>query len=70
MILAQEEHRDADAIAYAGKASHRLDEFLRLGDATDSERIQISSEYGNMALAHLNMHMYAEAFPTRNEPQK
>lgn len=61
MILAQEEHRDADAIAYAGKASHRLDEFLRLGDATDSERIQISSEYGNMALAHLNMHMYAEA---------
>jgi serine/threonine-protein kinase len=63
MILAQEEHRDADAIAYAGKASHRLDEFLRLGDATDSERIQISSEYGNMALAHLNMHMYAEAVP-------
>jgi serine/threonine protein kinase len=63
MILAQEEHRDADAIAYAGKASHRLDEFLRLGDATDSERIQISSEYGNMALAHLNMHRYAEAVP-------
>jgi tetratricopeptide (TPR) repeat protein len=63
MILAQEEHRDADAIAYAGKASHRLDEFLGLGDATDSERIQISSEFGNMALAHLNMHMYAEAVP-------
>lgn len=63
MILAQEEHRDADAIAYAGKASHRLDEFLRLGDATDSERIQISGEYGNLALAHLNMHMYAEAVP-------
>jgi serine/threonine-protein kinase len=63
MILAQEEHRDADAIAYAGKASHRLDEFLRLGDATDSERIEISSEYANMALAHLNMHMYAEAVP-------
>jgi tetratricopeptide (TPR) repeat protein len=63
MILAQEEHRDADAIAYAGKASHRLDEFLRLGDATDSERIQISTEYGNMALAHLNIHMYAEAVP-------
>ncbi len=63
MILAQEEHRDADAIAYAGKASHRLDEFLRSGDATDSERIKISSEYGNMALAHLNMHMYAEAAP-------
>jgi serine/threonine-protein kinase len=63
MILAQEEHRDADAIAYAGKASHRLDEFLRLGDAKDSERIKISSEYGNMALAHLNMHLYAEAVP-------
>lgn len=63
MILAQEEHRDADAIAYAGKAAHRLDEFLRLGDATDSERIQISGEYGNLALAHLNMHMYAEAAP-------
>jgi serine/threonine protein kinase/tetratricopeptide (TPR) repeat protein len=63
MILAQEEHRDADAIAYAGKASHRLGDFLRLGDATDRERIKISSEYGNMALAHLNMHMYAEAVP-------
>jgi len=63
MILAQEEHRDADAIAYAGKASRRLDEFLRLGDATDSERLKISSEYGNLALAHLNMHMYAEAVP-------
>jgi serine/threonine protein kinase/tetratricopeptide (TPR) repeat protein len=63
MILAQEEHRDTDALAYAGKAAHRLDEFLRVGDATDSERIQISGEYGNLALAHLNMHMYAEAVP-------
>ena len=63
MILAQEEHRDADAIAYARKSSHRLDEFLRLGDATDSERIQMSTEYGNMALAHLNMHMYTDAVP-------
>jgi serine/threonine protein kinase len=61
MILAQEEHRDADALAYARKAAQRLEEFLQLGNATDSERIQISGEYGNLALAHLNMHMYAEA---------
>ena len=63
MILAQEENRDADALAFAGKAARRLDEFLRLGNVTDAQRIEISGEYGNIALAHLNMHMYAEAVP-------
>ena len=63
MILAQEEHRDAEALGYAGRAAQRLDEFVRLGDATDPERLQIAGEYGNIALAHLNMHMYAEAVP-------
>jgi len=70
MILAQEEHRDADAIAYAGKASHRLDEFLRLGDATDSERIQISSEYGTWLWRTSTCTCTRKRFPTRNEPQK
>jgi tetratricopeptide (TPR) repeat protein len=61
MILAQEEHRDAEALVHAGRAGQRLDAFLRLGGVTDAERVQVAGEYGNIALAHLNLHMYAEA---------
>ena len=61
MILAQEDHRDSDALAYASKSAGRLDEFLRLADSQESERIEAAGEYGNIALAYLNMHKYAEA---------
>ncbi|HEV2349072.1 MAG TPA: protein kinase [Terriglobia bacterium] len=63
MILAQEEGRNADALAYAHKSAVRMDAFLRLGSATDSERIGAAAVYGNIALAHLNIHMYADAVP-------
>ena len=63
MILAQEEQRNGDALAYAHKSAERLDAFFRLGGVQDSERIAAAGMYGNIALARLNMHLYAEAVP-------
>ncbi|MGA3324646.1 MAG: serine/threonine-protein kinase [Terriglobia bacterium] len=63
MILAQEEHRNQDALAYAHKAALRFDAFLRLGTASDHDRMDVAGCYGNIALAHLNMHLYGEAIP-------
>ncbi len=63
MILAQQEHRNGDALTYAQKSAQRIDAFLRLGDAPESERIEAAGRYGNIALAYLNMHMYADAVP-------
>ena len=63
MILAQEEHRNGDALAYAHKAAERFDAFLRLGTASDHDRMDVAGCYGNIALAHLNMHLYGEAIP-------
>jgi serine/threonine-protein kinase len=62
MILAQEEQRDADAAAYGRKASKRLEASLRLGDPEGERRLVVST-YGNIALAFLNMRLYAEAVP-------
>jgi len=61
MILAQEEHRNADAVASAHKAVGRLDSFLRQGAIGDSERDVAAGIFGNIALAHVNMHLYADA---------
>ncbi len=61
MILAEGEHRRADALAYAKKAAARLEAFLRLGDAPESERKEAVTVYSNMALAHVNMHLYVDA---------
>ncbi|HUK23817.1 MAG TPA: serine/threonine-protein kinase [Terriglobales bacterium] len=63
MILAQEEHRDADAVAYAAKSAERLGQFLQLGQAHELEKMQAAVEYSNIALAYLNMHRYTEAIP-------
>ncbi len=61
MILAEEEHRRADALSYARKAAARLEAFLRLGDAPESERKEAVTVYSNLALSHVNMHLYADA---------
>jgi len=63
MILAQEEHRNGEALGDAHKAAGRLDQFLQLGEMQDSDRLEVYRDYGNIALAYLNMHMYAEAAP-------
>ena len=61
MILAQTEHRDEDALAFGRQSAGRLEALLRLGDPEDSERLEITADFGNIALANLNMHRYKEA---------
>lgn len=63
MILAESLHRNADAQAYAHKAGARLDAFLHLGPAQDSELGEAVGIYANIALASNNMHLYAQAVP-------
>lgn len=63
MILAEEEHRYADAQAQAQKAAKQMDAFLRRGEATDAERSEAAQIFGNIALACINMHLYTEAEP-------
>src|SRR5205807_8934129 len=63
MILAQQEYRYADALAHAHESAGRLDTFLRLGDAQEAERAEAASQYGNIAIAHIRMHLYEEAIP-------
>jgi serine/threonine protein kinase len=63
MILAQQEYRFADTLAYAHESAWRLDAFLRLGDAQEAESAEAASRFGNIALAHMNMHLYEEAIP-------
>jgi tRNA A-37 threonylcarbamoyl transferase component Bud32/tetratricopeptide (TPR) repeat protein len=63
MILAETQRRTADAQAYAQKAGARLDAFLRLGRAQDSELDEAAGIYANIAQASNNMHLYAQAVP-------
>jgi serine/threonine protein kinase len=60
MIVAQEEHRNPDAVAYAHKAAARTDAFLNLGNTPELERGDAAGIYGNIALACVNMHLYAD----------
>ncbi len=64
MIVAESEHRNADARAHAAKSAARLDAVLRRPDATSVDPDKLCTEYGNITLAYSNMHMYAEAETT------
>jgi serine/threonine protein kinase/tetratricopeptide (TPR) repeat protein len=61
MILAEEEHRRSEALAYAEKAAARLDAFLSLPGASESERAEAAKVFSNLALARVNMHLYEDA---------
>jgi tetratricopeptide (TPR) repeat protein len=63
MILAEETHRNAEAVAFAHKAAERMDQFLLGGDAQSSELHETTGLYGNVALALINMHLYGDAVP-------
>ncbi|MBZ5611078.1 MAG: protein kinase [Acidobacteriia bacterium] len=75
MILADTDQRSADALAHAGRAVERLeafqrrddardpvhlDGFLRAGDRRQSEQSGVAVVYLNVALAQVNMHLYAD----------
>jgi len=63
MFLAADEHRYADAVVHAHRSAARLDSFLRLGNTTEAERTDAATRYGNIAVVHVNMHLYEEAIP-------
>jgi len=61
MILAWQDHREAEAVALAHKSSDRMEDVLRRPDAQDSERDEIAGMYSNLALIAMNSHMYDSA---------
>jgi serine/threonine protein kinase len=60
MVLAQSEHRNADAMSFARAGSQRADALLADGQATESQRRNAMGIYGNIAVAHVNMHLYED----------
>jgi serine/threonine protein kinase len=63
MVLAQREHRYADALTHAHRAAEQMEAFLRLGDASQTDLAQVAERFGNIALVQVNMHLYEEAIP-------
>jgi serine/threonine protein kinase len=61
MIVADSERRDADALSHARRAAARMDALLSAGAPTAGERDTALALYGNVAMAHLNMHRYDDA---------
>ena len=61
MIVAQSERRNAEALAHAGKAALRLESLMHLPEVSKDDRTDASLIYGNIALAQVNLHRYADA---------
>jgi tetratricopeptide (TPR) repeat protein len=60
MILANSERRNADAKAYAAKVVERLERWWRAG-AHAQDRSDAADCYANVALFHMNVHLYDDA---------
>ena len=58
MIVAESEHRDADALAHARKAVERTETLLADAEITSSQRETTLAVYNNVAVASVNMHLY------------
>ena len=58
MIVAESEHRNADALAFARKATARMEALLSDGSPAQSERNDAMTVFGNAATASVNMHRY------------
>jgi len=61
MILANSDHRNAEALAQARKAVMRLDALFGRGKATPAEITTASTLFANIALMHKNIHLYDDA---------
>lgn len=61
MILAWQDHREAEAVAFTQKAATRMEAVLRRADTQDPERDEIAGLYVNLAMVAMNMHMYDNA---------
>ncbi len=60
MILADEEARRTDALAYGKKSAERLDVFLSGGNARESELDEAAGIYASIAQDCNNMHLFDE----------
>jgi hypothetical protein len=63
IVLAWREHRYADALTRAHRSAEQLEAFLRLVDASQTDRAQVSQRSGNIAPEQMNMRLYEEAIP-------
>ncbi len=63
MILAESERRDAQALTLARRAVERSGRLVAQGALQLGEREGLTMIFGNVALALVNMHRYAEAIP-------
>jgi tRNA A-37 threonylcarbamoyl transferase component Bud32/tetratricopeptide (TPR) repeat protein len=60
MILAQSERRQTEALAHARKAVERAEMYLRQGDPNEPGRSVAAVWFGNVSVAHVNMHLYED----------
>ena len=58
MIIADTEGRRDDALAHARAAAAYGEAFLGLGSASEQELNDMAGLFGNLAVAHVNMHLY------------
>jgi tetratricopeptide (TPR) repeat protein len=61
MIVAETGRRTEDALNHARLAVERRDAFLASGQATDFQRGEAATLYGNVSLAYINLKRYDEA---------
>ena len=58
MIIADTEGRRDDALAHARAAAAYAEAFLGLGSASQQEFNDMAALFGNLAVGHVNMHLY------------
>ncbi len=61
MVLADSEHRTADALTFAQRSAGRLDELMKDKKASADRNDEICPLYVNVALAYLNLHRSGDA---------
>lgn len=64
MILAEEDHRNADALIHARRAIERIEKLLSGTSIANQARTDALAAYANVALAYSNMDMHEEAART------
>ena len=61
MILASTDHRREEALAHAKKAAARVEESLGIWPVSPADKVDAASALTNIALAHKNLHLYADS---------
>jgi len=61
MVLANDEQRRDDTLAFAQKTTKQLDDFLAQSRVTEDEQMNAASFYGNVSLAYRGLHRRSDA---------